>query len=76
MTEKQNRFIHYLWVNMREIIKHLLTQYGKIKPKELKYIKEKMDAPINISQPISVFFTKMDYSIQIENDRKLPFTTR
>ena len=38
-------------------------------------MKDRMDAPIDVSQPISVYFMIIDDVIQFADDVKTPFTT-
>ena len=54
LTDKRNRLTQYLGVTTIELIDHLLNHYRKITPKDLKETKDRMDASINTSQPISV----------------------
>lgn len=74
ICELRNKYTGYLGVTTRDLLDHLLDRYGKITPADIETCKKRMNEPIDISQPIDVYFHKVDDCIQYAADGKVAFT--
>ena len=75
LCEMRNKYTGYLGVTTRDLFDHLLDRYGKITPADIEACKTKMNAPIDASQPIDVFFQRIDDCVQYAADGRVAFTT-
>jgi hypothetical protein len=64
LSEMRNKYTGYLGVTTRDLLDHLLGRYGKITPANIKDCKRRMNAPIHSTQPIDIFFQRVDECIQ------------
>ena len=58
-----------------DLLDHLMYQYGKIVPINIKDNKDQMDESINTSQSIGIYFKFIDDEIQFVVNYKTPYTT-
>ena len=56
------------------MITHLLQRYGKITTSDLMLNKQKMDAPLDPSVPIDVYFKQIDECVQFATDADTAYT--
>ena len=56
LKEKRDRYTGFLTVTARDLMNHLLQQYGKIMASDLMNNKCKMDKPLDPSAPIDMYF--------------------
>jgi hypothetical protein len=75
LCELRNKYTGYLGVTARDLIDHLLDRYGKITPADIVACKQRINEPIDASQPIDVYFQKIDDCIQYADDGQVAFTT-
>jgi hypothetical protein len=75
LCELRNKYTGYLGVTAQDLTDHLLDQYGKITPADIAACKQKINEPIDVSQPIDVYFQKIDDCIQYVDDGQVAFTT-
>jgi hypothetical protein len=74
LCEMRNKYTGYLGVTTRDLLDHLLDRYGKITPADIEECKRRMNEPIDTTQPIDVYFHKIDDCIQYAADGKVAFT--
>lgn len=74
VKELRNRYTAFLGVKTRDLIDHLMDRYGKITPAELRDNKSRMEEPIDSSQPIDIYWQRVDDCIQYAADGNTPFT--
>jgi hypothetical protein len=75
LCELRNKYTGYLGVTARDLIDHLLDRCGKITPADIAACKQRINEPIDASQPIDVYFQKIDDCIQYADDGQVAFTT-
>jgi hypothetical protein len=75
LCELRNKYTGYLGVTARYVIDYLLDRYGKITPADIAACKQRINEPIDASQPIDVYFQKIDDCIQYADDGQVAFTT-
>jgi hypothetical protein len=75
LCELRNKYTGYLGVTARDLIGHLLDRYGKTTPADIAVCKQRINEPIDASQPIDVYFQKIDDCIQYADDGQVAFTT-
>jgi hypothetical protein len=75
LCELRNKYTGYLGVTARDLIDHLLDRYGKITPVDIAACKQRINEPIDASQPIDVYFQKIDDCIQYADHGQVAFTT-
>jgi hypothetical protein len=61
-------------VTPRDLIDHLLERYGRITASDIANCRTKMEAPLDPTQPIDVYFQNIDDCIQFAADGQVPFT--
>jgi hypothetical protein len=61
-------------VPTRDVLDHLLDHYGKITPSNFINNGEKMKHPMDIFQPISMYFKCINDCITYATDAKTPYT--
>ncbi len=74
LCELRNKYTGYLGITTRDLFDHLLDRYGKITPADIEECKRRMNAPIDASQPIDVFFQRIDDSVQYAADGQVAYT--
>jgi uncharacterized protein (DUF433 family) len=74
ICELRNKYTGYLGVTTRDLLDHLLDRYGKITPADIAACKTEMIAPIDSTQPIDLYFKRIDDCIQYADDGQVPFT--
>jgi hypothetical protein len=72
--ELRNRYTGYMAVTPRDLIDHLLERYGRITASDIANCRTKMEAPMDPTQPIDVYFQNIDDCIQFATDGQVPFT--
>jgi hypothetical protein len=75
LCELRNKYTGYFGVTARDLIDHLLDRYGNITPADIAACKQRINKPIDASQPIDVYFQKIDNGIQYAGDGQVAFTT-
>jgi len=65
----------YLGITTRDIIAHLLDRYGKITPADIADNQKRFEDPIDNTQPIDVYFQRIDECIQYADDGHVAYTT-
>ena len=73
--ELRDKYTGYLGVTPMDLLDHLLDRYGKITPADIEHCKKMMQDPIDSSQPIDVYFKRIDDSVQYAADGQVAFTT-
>lgn len=74
LCELRNKYTGYMGVTARDLIDHLLDRYGKITPADIEACKQRMNEPIDSSQPIDAYYQKIDDCIQYAVDGQVAFT--
>jgi hypothetical protein len=74
LGELRNRYTGYLGITPRALIDHLLTQYGKITASDIANCSTKMEAPMDATRPIDIYFQIIDDRIQFATNGQVPFT--
>jgi hypothetical protein len=74
LDELRNRYTGYLGITPRALIDHLLTQYGKITASDITNCCTKMEAPMDATRPIDIYFQIIDDCVQFATDGQVPFT--
>jgi hypothetical protein len=74
LCEMRHKYTGYLGITTRDLIDHLLDRYGKITPADIENCKRRMIAPIDSTQPIDIFFQRIDECIQYADDGQVAFT--
>jgi hypothetical protein len=64
LCEMKNKCTGYLGVTTRNLLDHLLDRYGKISSVDLKNNNTRMNEPIDSSQPIVIYFKRIDDGLQ------------
>jgi hypothetical protein len=74
LCELRNKYTGYLGVSTRDLFDHLLDRYGKITPHNIEECKTRMNDPIDSTQPIDIYFKKVDDCVQYAADGQVAFT--
>lgn len=74
LGELQDEYTEYLGVSTRDMLDHLLDRYGKITPSNVINNDEKMKQPMDVSQPISMYFKRINDCITYATDAETPYT--
>ena len=74
LCELRNKYTGYLGISTRDLIDHLLDRYGKITPADIAACKRRMNDPIDSTQPIDIYFRKIDDCVQYAADGQVAFT--
>jgi hypothetical protein len=72
--ELRNRYTGYMGVAPRDLIDHLLERYGRITASDIVNCRTRMEAPMDPTQPIDVYFQNIDDCVQFATDGQVPFT--
>jgi hypothetical protein len=73
LGELRNRYTGYMGVTPRDLIGHLLERYGRIMASDIANCRTKMEAPMDPTQPIDVYFQTIDDCVQFATDGQVPF---
>ena len=76
LAEKKDRYTGFLHQTTRDLLDHLMQRYGKITPLAIKNNKTKMEEPLDTSQPIDVYFQRIDDCLQFAADAESPFSAQ
>ncbi len=74
LCELRNKYTGYLGVSTRDLFDHLLDRYGKITPADIENCKRRMNDALDSTQPIDVYFQKVDDCVQYAADGQVAFT--
>ena len=74
LVEKKHRYMGYFHVTTKELLDHLMQRYGNITPLARKQNKNRMEEPMDTSQPIDVYFQRIDDCLQFAVDATTPFS--
>lgn len=74
LCELRSKYTGYLGVTTRDLLDHLLDRYGKITPADIEACKNEMIAAMDSTQPIDMYFKRIDDCIQYAADGNVPFT--
>jgi hypothetical protein len=58
----------------RDLIDHLLERYGHINASDIANFRTRMEAPMDPTQPIDIYFQNIDDCVQFATDGQVPFT--
>jgi hypothetical protein len=72
--ELRNRYTGYMGVAPRDLIDHLLERYGCITASDIANCRTRMEAPMDPTQPIDVYFQNIDDCVQFATDGQVLFT--
>jgi hypothetical protein len=75
LCELRNKYTGYLGISTRDLCDHLLDRYGKITPADIETCKQRMNEPMDATQPIDAFFQRIDDCVQYAADGKVGFTS-
>eukprot|EP00957_Ditylum_brightwellii_P156316 11897893-Ditylum_brightwellii.AAC.1 len=76
MRQLRHKYSAYLDITSRDVPDHLMDQYGQIKPADLVENGMNYNKPMDISQPIDVYFARIDDFIQYASDGKTLYTAK
>ena len=74
LCELRNKYTGYMGVSTRDLFDHLLDRYGKITPANIEECKKRMNEALDSTQPIDIYFQKIDECIQYAADGHVAFT--
>ena len=74
LCELRNKYTGYMGVSTRDLFDHLLDRYGKITPADIAECKKRMNETLDSTQPIDLYFQKVDECIQYAADGHVAFT--
>jgi hypothetical protein len=74
LCELRNKYTGYLGVSTRDLFDHLLDRYGKITPADIEECKRRMNDSLDSTQPIDMYFQKIDDCVQYAADGQVAFT--
>ena len=74
LCKMRKKYTRYLGISTRDLLNHLINQYGKITTADLEANKSRMNEPINITQTIDVFFKRIDDCTQYADDGEVHIT--
>jgi hypothetical protein len=72
--ELRNRYTGYMGVAPRDLIDHLLERYGRITTSDITNCITRIEAQMDPTQPIDVYFQTIDDCVQFATDGQVPFT--
>jgi hypothetical protein len=75
LCKLRNKYTGYLGISTCNLIDHLLDWYGKITPADIAACKRYMNDPINSTQPIDMYFCKIDDCVQYAANGQVAFTS-
>eukprot|EP00957_Ditylum_brightwellii_P025773 1949612-Ditylum_brightwellii.AAC.1 len=70
IRQLKNKYTGYLGVLICDLLNHLLDRYGKITAADIASNNEQFREGMDMDQPIDVYFTKIDDSMQYAADGK------
>ena len=70
----RNKYTGYLGITTQDLINNLLDRYGKITPTDIEEYKDRMNKPIDLSQPIDLIFQRIDNCVQYASGGQVAFT--
>jgi hypothetical protein len=71
LGELRNRYTGYLGVTPKDL---LLERYGKISASDIANCRTRMEAPMDTTRPIDIYFQTIDDCVQFATDGQVPFT--
>jgi hypothetical protein len=74
LGELRNSYTEYLGVTPRDLLDHLLEQYGRITASDIANCRTRMEAPTDTTRPIDMYFQTKDDCVQFATDGQVPFT--
>jgi hypothetical protein len=74
LCEMRNKYTGYLGISTRDLLDHLLDRYGKITSADITKCKQRMEEPLDSTEPIDVYFQKIDACVQYAADGRVAFT--
>ena len=60
-------------VSAKNLVDHLMERYGKIWASDLEACRQALVEPIDVDQPINVYFQRVEEAIQFAQDGNTPF---
>eukprot|EP00957_Ditylum_brightwellii_P198469 15125971-Ditylum_brightwellii.AAC.1 len=72
IKQLKNKYTGYLGVSICDLLNHLLDWYGKITAADIASNNEQFLERMSMDQPIDVYFTNIDDSVQYAADGKTP----
>ena len=76
LAGRENRYTGFLHATTRDLLDHLMQRYGKITPLAIKNNKTRMEEPLDTSQPVEVYFQRIDDCLQFSADAESPFSAQ
>jgi hypothetical protein len=70
----RNCYTGYMGVTPRDLLDHLMERYGRITASDIANCRTKMEAPMDVTQPIDIYFQTIDDCVQFATDDQVPFT--
>ena len=67
-----NVFIWYMVSSTRDIMNHLMDQYGRITMEDTKMNKNSLQEPLDMSQPIDVFLNLINDAVRYTSNSNTP----
>eukprot|EP00957_Ditylum_brightwellii_P027887 2107239-Ditylum_brightwellii.AAC.1 len=74
LEELSEPLVGYMNISAMDMINHLVDQYGNITSSGVKENKEKMNKPMDIDEPINIYFYCIEKYVQFAEDAKTPYT--
>jgi hypothetical protein len=74
LSELRNKYTGYLGISTRDLLDHLLDRYGKITSADITKCRQRMEEPLDTTEPIDVYFQKIDDCVQYAADGRVAFT--
>ena len=74
LAEKKHRYMGFCHVSTKDLLDHLMQRYGNITSLARKQNKNRMEEPLDTSQPIDVYFRRIDDCLQFAVDANTPFS--
>jgi hypothetical protein len=74
LGELQNRYTGYLGVTSRDLLDHLFERYGMITASDIANCRTRMEAPMDTTRPIDIYFQATNDCVQFATDGQVPFT--
>jgi hypothetical protein len=70
----RNRYTRYMGVTPSDLLDHLLERYGRITASDIANCRTKMEEPMDVIQPIDIYFQTINDCVQFVTDGQVPFT--
>ena len=71
----RNKYTGYLGFTARDLLDHILDRYGMISPADVIECNKQMNEPIDATQPIDIYFNRINDTVQYAADGNVAFTT-